>query len=173
MGFANRRGQLASVITVLLMALGLASGVAAEEPVTQAAAGKGLEGTWRVQVTVLDCQTGAVRASFPAFLTFAGGGTLTETTANQAFPGQRTPGHGTWTRTGPGAYAAVSEAFILFGPTLRPWIHRIEQDIEMVTDDEFTSRASITFALAPGELPQPSVPLPAAPGCARAEAHRF
>jgi hypothetical protein len=55
-------------------------------------------------------------------------GTLTETTSNQALPGQRTSGHGVCGRTDVDAYLAVSEAFVLFGPTYRPWTQRITQD---------------------------------------------
>jgi len=43
-----------------------------------------IEGTWRVQLTVRNCQTGEPLRSFPALFTFAKGGTLTATTAGQS-----------------------------------------------------------------------------------------
>jgi hypothetical protein len=98
---------------------------------------------------------------------------LTETTSNQALPGQRTPGHGVWDRTGGHEYLAVSEAFLLFGPTYRPWTQRITQDITLVSNDEFTSQASVEVSLTPGSLPRGPVPLPPAAGCARAVGYRF
>lgn len=137
-------------------------------------AGK-LEGTWRVQVTLRDCQTGAaLRPASPALLTFAEGGTLTETTTLFP-PAVRGPGHGIWRRTGRGAYAAVSEAF-LFNPGAPPanaWIgtQRITQTIQIGEDpDELTSTASTEF-FGPGGGPIPG--FPPAPGCATAAAHRM
>src|SRR5678816_2833297 len=44
------------------------------------APGKRLQGTWRVQVSIRDCASGAELRNWPAMLTFAQGGTLTETT---------------------------------------------------------------------------------------------
>ncbi len=58
-----------------------------------------LEGTWRVQVTPINCQTGAPLPSFSALVSYARGGTLTEVVNAAAFlPGQVTPGLGVWGR---------------------------------------------------------------------------
>ena len=54
-----------------------------------------LEGTWATQVTIHDCQTGAIVRELPALNTFAQGGTLIDTTAGVG-PALRSPGHGTW-----------------------------------------------------------------------------
>jgi hypothetical protein len=126
-----------------------------------------------VEVTLFDCESGIERPSFWSLLTFARGGTLTETTANQALPGERTPGHGVWGGTGRDTYLAASEAFLLFGPALRPWTQRITQNIVMLSDDEFESQASVAFSLTPGSLPPAPVPLPPSAGCARAVGYRF
>jgi hypothetical protein len=124
-----------------------------------------LEGTWRVQVTLQDCQTGAVLRNFPALLTFAGGGTLTETTT--AFPpSARTPGHGFWRRTGRRTYTAVSEAF-LFNPA-GTWTgtQRLTQAIEIGNDpDKLTSKATNEIFDINGNL--------LVTGCATAVAQRF
>ena len=48
-----------------------------------AGSSNGLEGTWRAQVTVSDCQTGEALRTFPALFAFAKGGTVTFTTAGQ------------------------------------------------------------------------------------------
>ena len=94
-----------------------------------------LEGTWRMQVTIRDCGSGAALRTFPAFLTFAQGGTLTETTTGFP-PALRTPGHGAWEHLGGQTYRAVSEAF-LFNPA-GAWTgrQRLTQIIEISKDGE-------------------------------------
>lgn len=69
-----------------------------------------LEGTWRVQVTIRVCQTGAEIRTFPSLVTFARGGTMTET-PTAASPALRGPGHGVWEQTGAHTYNQVFEAF--------------------------------------------------------------
>ena len=131
-----------------------------------------LEGSWRVQVSIVDCTTGAALAPpFWSLLSFARGGTLTETTANQMLPAPRTPGHGVWAWTGPGTFAAASEAFLLFGALNAPWTQRIDQSIAMVSDTEFASEARVTFSVTPSAFPPVQAPPP--PGCARARGFRF
>ena len=104
-----------------------------------------LEGTWRVQVTLRNCQDGAALRTFPALLTFAEGGTLTGTTT--AFPPPlRGPDHGVWNFNGEHHYSAVSEAFI-FSPA-GVWVstQRITQAIELARNgDSFTSDAAVEF----------------------------
>ena len=58
----------------------------------------GLKGTWRLQVTVRNCQTGDALRTFPVLFTFATGGTLTVATAGQP-PALTTPGLGVWRHT--------------------------------------------------------------------------
>jgi hypothetical protein len=52
-------------------------------------------GTWDVQVTIRNCQTGAPIRTFPSLTTFMSGGTLIDSTSGipQAL---KTPGHGVW-----------------------------------------------------------------------------
>jgi hypothetical protein len=173
--FLSRRRFAALIAPLVTLALsaGATSPGFAQDASASATRGKSLEGTWRVQVTLVDCATGAERPPFWSLVTFAPLGTTTDTTANQSFPGQRTPGHGVWYRHGRHAYTAATEAFILFGPTLRPWVHRIEQEIELTSADTFASQASVAFTLAPGTQPAPPVPLPPAPLCATALGYRF
>lgn len=148
------------------------AGSLATTPVVGAESSRSLEGTWRVQVTLKDCTTGAPRPPFWSLLTFARGGTLTETTNNPAFqPGQRSSGHGTWRRKGHG-YEAATEAFIQFSsappppaPSFQRGLQRISQAIEIQDDpDVFTSVASVLFFDAVGN--------PLATGCATAVGYR-
>jgi hypothetical protein len=98
----------AFALTVVLLAT---SGLGAQEDRWDSQ-GRGLEGTWRVQVSVKDCQTGVVQRTFPALFAFAKGGTLTEATAGQS-PALFTPGFGVWRHAAGRAYTAAFETFVL------------------------------------------------------------
>ncbi len=150
------------------LALALGSGAAPRFEDWESAARK-LEGTWRVQVKLYNCQTNAaIGTPFQSLLTFARGGTMTETTANPMFfPAQRGPGHGVWSYTGHRTYSASSLAFITVNGALAQ-TQKITQTIEMGENpDEFTTtEASVQFFDPTGKL------LPMA-GCATATAQRF
>lgn len=64
------------------------------EDATKRNLAQALEGSWSVQVTILNCQTGATVATFPAMNTFMQGGTMQEFSAGAGF--LRGPGHGVW-----------------------------------------------------------------------------
>jgi len=59
-----------------------------------------LQGVWLTQVTIRDCVSGAaLLGPFPGLITFQQGGTMAE--IGPALPNSmRSPGHGTWRRTG-------------------------------------------------------------------------
>ncbi len=119
-----------------------------------------LEGTWRVSVTLRNCDSGTTLPPFQSLLTFARGGTLTGTTSSPDFlPGQRSPDHGVWSTAGGHAFRAAQEAFILFDSPSRPNRHgfrtgtqRISQTIELKNDDEFTSNASTVYLDSSGTM---------------------
>lgn len=124
-----------------------------------------LAGTWRVQVTVFDCKTGAVQRSFPALFAFAKGGTVTTTTAGQ-FPAVYTSGFGVWQHTGGRTYTAVLENFA-FSPT-GVWIqtHRFTRTIELDRGaNDFTDTIKLEILDTSGNL--------IAPGCGTSVARRF
>ena len=129
-----------------------------------------LQGTWRVQVTLRNCQTRAPLITCPSLLTFASGHTLIEITSSPAFlPGQRTPGLGVWSRTDGHTFSAVSDAFILFPsvatpPGFKRGVQRITQTIE-VNGDDFAANASNQFFDTNGVQYDT--------GCATVVAHRF
>ncbi len=56
---------------------------------------RSLTGSWNLQVTRLNCQTGAVIGAAPAMLTFTLGGTMMDT-GTQISPALRGVGHGVW-----------------------------------------------------------------------------
>jgi hypothetical protein len=132
--FAASNGTAALVLTCMI----LGSGFTARAQSEGARSHNGLQGTWRVQVTIRDCHTGAVQRTFPGLFAFAKGGTVTNTTAGQP-PPLFTPGFGVWRHTGGDDYTAVLEVFV-FSPA-GVWIqtNRFTRDIELDRDaDEFT-----------------------------------
>jgi hypothetical protein len=155
--------HLMPVFALAVMLL-LTSGLGAQEGNSESQAGR-LEGTWRVQLTVRDCQTGAVQRTFPALFAFAKGGILTGTTAGQP-PAIATPVLGIWAHTGGHSYSAVTEAFI-FNPA-GTWIqtHRLTRAIELNQNaDEFTDITKLEIFDTSGNL--------IATGCATSVARRF
>jgi hypothetical protein len=69
-----------------------------------------------VRVTLRDCATNApLGPAFSSLVTFHGDGTLGESAGSLAFaPGQRSPGHGTWTRKRGHTYRQEMIALVLF-----------------------------------------------------------
>jgi hypothetical protein len=165
--------RLAAAVALAGM-LVFGSGVRARARSEESGSDDGLQGTWRVQVTLVNCMTSAPLGPppFTSLLSFALGGTATASTSNPAFqPGQRTAEHGIWKQTGQDTYASVREAFILFTTEPNPSVpgfprgtQRITEAIQ-VEDDQSTSVASVQFFDAGGTLVRT--------GCARAVGHRF
>src|SRR3981081_2585418 len=105
--FAASRWTAALVLAgVLVLGSGLTARAQSEDA--------GLKGTWRLQVTVRDCQTGQALRTLPALFTFSKGGTLTATTAGQP-PSSSTPGLGVWRHTDGHTSSAVTGA-VVFSP---------------------------------------------------------
>jgi hypothetical protein len=159
-----------SAVVVVLTGVLIASfgrGAAANSADWETSARK-LEGTWSVQVTLHNCQTGVqIGAPFQSLLTFARGGTVTETTSNPMFfPAQRGPGHGVWSYTGQQNYSAASMAFITVNGALVK-TQKISQTIQIGDNpDAFaTTESSVQFFDPAGNL--------LATGCATAAGQRF
>ena len=124
-----------------------------------------LEGTWQVQVALLNCQTGAVLRTAPAFLTFAQGGTLVETTTIFS-SSQRGPGHGFWVHTGGKTFKAVSKAFFFNADGSWAGTQTLTQSIEFGDDPDVFDSTATTEIVAPNGTVILS-------GCATALAHRL
>ena len=140
----------AAVALVLAGMLVLESGLKARVQ-SQSQAGR-IEGTWRVQLTVRNCQTGEPLRSFPALFIFGPGGTLTATTAGQS-PALFSPNLGVWGHTNGNTYSAVSEAFV-FSPA-GAWIqtHRLTRTIDLGNDaDSFTDEIKLEILGTTGNL---------------------
>ena len=113
---------------------------------------RGLEGAWRLQLTVRDCNTGQALRTFPAVFTFAKGGTATVITAGQ-LPSLATPGLGAWRHAHRHHYSAVTDAFV-FSPA-GVWIqtHRLTRVIKVSSDgDAFTDTVALEIFDTNGNL---------------------
>ena len=165
------------VIVVTLFSMLDATGAISLTPASDAMAGipampgaadskaRRLEGTWQVQVTLQNCQTGAALRTAPAFLTFAEGGTLVETTTVFS-SAQRSPGHGFWEHTGGKTFKAVSKAFIFNPDGTWAGTQTLTQAIEFGDDpDVFNSNATTEIVAPNGNV--------ILSGCATAVAHRM
>lgn len=94
-----------------------------------------LEGTWQVQVTLRNCQTGNPIRSFPSLVTYARGGTVMETTSGVS-PALRYPGQGVWQRVRGRNYAATF-MFFRFNPDGSfAGTQKIMQDIKLSRDGD-------------------------------------
>ncbi len=134
-------GRAATLVLASLLVLG--SGLTATAQSVNAESPNGLEGTWRVQLTVQDCQTGQVLRTFPALFAFAKGGTLTYATAGQ-LPSAATTGLGVWRHTEGQSYSAVSEVFIFSPAGAWAQTHRLTRAIEVSNDgDQFTDTVAL------------------------------
>ena len=141
------------------------SDVMAAIPAAPDSKARRLEGTWQVQVTLQNCQTGAVLRTAPAFLTFAQGGTLVETTTVFS-SSQRGPGHGFWEHTGGKAFKAVSKAFFFNPDGTWAGTQTLTQQIEFGDDPDVFNSMATTEIVAPNGTVILS-------GCATAVAHRL
>jgi hypothetical protein len=141
-------------------------------------------GAWSVQVTLRDCQTNTpLGPPFNSLVTFHAGGTLSESAGSLAFaPGQRSAGHGTWTRQG-GSYVQDVVALLLFDtsanlpgtPTFNPSLpaspgffagwQTITHTVTLVDSDHLTSAGTNAFYKLNGDLYRI--------GCSTAVAQRF
>lgn len=74
---------------------------------------KKLEGSWNIQVTRRNCQTGEALVTFPTMTTFMSGGTMQDYGIALA-PTGRGPGHGVWRHQSGRRYSAAFQ-FFLFG----------------------------------------------------------
>lgn len=163
---------LKSVYGACLVCVLALAGMVSMTPVRGAGAGKPggqgvgdtrsrkLEGTWRVRITLRDCESGEPLfkdaqgnpVSFPALVTFARGGTLTSADSNLF----RSPGHGVWRHAGDHSYSALTEAFVFNNAGGLAGAQRITQVIEIGEDpDVFTARVTGEI-FAPANYPDGS-----------------
>ena len=139
-----------------------------------------LEGPWVVTIRPIFCagpSAGEYVPNIPpvtSHLTFGPGGTLIEATSNPALgAGKRTPGHGWWERTGSTSYQFGMQAFLVEpSAPYQSGLQRIEQTLEMLSNDEWTSSGLVKFFNVYDVNVTPA-PTPYRSGCARANGVRM
>ncbi len=139
-----------------------------------------LEGTWVATIRPIFCSGPSVGEYVPnvppvtSHLTFGRGGTLIEATSNPALgAGKRTPGHGWWERTGHTSYQFAMQAFLVDPlPPYQSGLQRIEQTLEMHSNDEWTSSGQVKF-FSVFDINVTPAPSPYRSGCARANGVRM
>ena len=127
-----------------------------------------------VQVTLRDCATNApLGPPFNSLVTLHDGGTLSESAGSLAFaPGQRSPGHGAWTREARRTIAQRMVALILFDtpanlpgtPGFNPSLpvspgffagwHTVTHTVRLTDADHVTSAGTNVFYKADGDVVQ-------------------
>ena len=108
----SRRALAAVTLAVAVMALSSTPARADSDESRP----KALVGAWGVQVTLRNCATGApLGPPFNSLVTYHQGGTVSEAAGSLSFaPGQRSPGHGVWTREREHTFGQSMVALILF-----------------------------------------------------------
>jgi hypothetical protein len=97
------RNTFLKTIGGVALAISLLTMFATQKAFSEQGGGGRLEGTWNVQVTLRNCQTGAEIRTFPELTTFMFGGTMIDSTSGipQAL---KTPGEGVWSHVGDDIY---------------------------------------------------------------------
>ena len=147
MAFKNR--YLGSV-TLLLALAGAIPGTFA--PTVSAAESNKLAGTWLMNITATNCQTGVALGTFSSLYSFADGGTLTNIT-NGASPAVRSPGLGAWKPTGDHTFKSVSMALMFSAAGVWTGTQKIANTFEILHDrDALTGSVSVEIFNTNGGL---------------------
>ena len=94
-------------LAMLVLAVLTQVGVSAQD---QKGNEQGLVGSWDLQVTLRDCETGMALISFPAMNTYNLGGTTQQTAPPEPFS-TFLPGHGVWSHQTANSYSAAFRFF--------------------------------------------------------------
>jgi hypothetical protein len=89
-----------------------------------------LEGSWNIQVTRRNCQTGEALVTFPTMTTFMSGGTMQDYGVALA-PTGRGPGHGVWSHQSGLSYSAAFQFFLFGGDGISTGRQIIRRQIEL------------------------------------------
>jgi hypothetical protein len=178
MNWTTSKALAVVILTIVLVTAGGRTAIASGSH-------DGLEGAWAVQVTLRDCVTNAaLGAPFRSLVSFHDGGTLSESAGSLAFAaGQRSPGHGAWTRQGKDTFLQRMIALIVFDtpanlpgtPGFNPALpvspgffagwQTVTQTLTLSDGDRATSAGTNEFYKSDGTLYRT--------GCSTAVAQRF
>jgi hypothetical protein len=142
--------------------------VLATEPIPasgQNGKGRRIEGTWRVEVTGRDCQSGAPIRTFSSLNTFLPGGSMLQASSGSS-PARVSAGHGVWEHTRGQSFTNTLVVFRFNLDGTYAGTQKVTGDIELGGDsDEFTSTVSFETADPTGNV--------IATGCATAVGRRL
>ncbi len=124
-----------------------------------------LEGSWNVQVTRRDCQTGAALVTFAAMNSYMRGGTMSEFGIGTT-PSQRTPSHGVWSYTSGRNFTSAFQFFLFAPDGTYVGIQRVRRQMQV---SRFGSSFSTTATI---EILNPAGTI-VATGCGTETATRF
>ena len=113
--------------------------------------GRGITGTWRVNVDPRPNPAGNPEAFF-SYITFNRGGTLIES-GSDALEGSR-PGHGIWMRTSRNELKFVFEKFIEFNPILEQkgiFVFRVEEKVTFTGENSYQGAAQVSICNRAGQ----------------------
>lgn len=101
-----------------------------------------IEGLWNSQVTIANCQSGAVMRQFQAMNLFMRGGTLADTDVQA--PSAHGPAFGTWQTSGAAQYSSVFQLFRYNPDGSFAGANRVTRTITLATDgNSFTSTIAV------------------------------
>src|SRR5262245_49375717 len=123
-----------------------------------------LEGTWRTQGTLVNCQTGAAIRTFLGMNSFLPGGGMLATGASN--PALTSTGYGVWEHTEGGNFTNTIVMFRFNGDGSFAGTQKVTRMIEVDSSaDSFTSTNSVEIADATGNV--------TATSCSTESAHRL
>ena len=127
--------------------------------------GRGLRGAWDTQVSIIDCQSHNVIATFANMPVFVAGGTMIESTSGTA-SALRTSGEGVWRHITGNNYVFRFKSFTFNAQNVFTGWMIIQADASLdSTGDAYTSSATIEVYDANGVL--------VGTGCAESAGTRF
>jgi len=176
----NTKARLVAILVATVTAGFSTAGSAEGMAYGRSQAPAPLEGSWVVTIRPIFCSGPSAGEYVPGIppvtshLTFGRGGTLIEATSNPALgAGKRTAGHGWWERSGRTSYQFAMQAFLVDPlPPYQSGLQRIDQTLELHTNDEWTSSGTVKFynVFDINVTPAPSA---YRSGCARANGVRM
>jgi hypothetical protein len=105
---------------------------------------KTLEGSWNIQVTRRNCQTGEALVSFPTMSTFMHGGTMQDYGVALA-PAGRGPGHGVWSFQSKRSFTSAFQFFLFAPDGSYSGKQIIRREIELnQSGSEYTATGAVT-----------------------------
>jgi hypothetical protein len=126
------RSGKATAVATLGIVLAFAGGQLPAQDGGENALARRIEGTWLVQATLRQCDTGAEipNSTFPGLHTFLSGGAMI---SNPASPGLST-GHGVWTHTGGDSFKNTIRLFAFTSGGALMGIATVARDIVLSPD---------------------------------------